>query len=200
MKYTDVKKMVALLFALCLTGCTASPAALAADKPMSKPVSAIPFKPKFADVLSIVTLPNYPLYMTKSSKLTKEQVEKIRKKIPMQSIDFNKKLYQTFPGGTPTPSGECKNVGYYAQSINLDQFLRKKFGVSAKELLTANMLLPEEVGREATLFAVANCTDFFWDRQFVVLRPKSAINSPDMLWLLFWKQGVIFRGATGARL
>ena len=95
---------------------------------------------------------------------------------------------------------KCTNVIFKAQEINLENYLKQQ-GVPIQDLLATYLLTPEQAKEPATLMTITNCPNFIWSKQFVILQPKSTVESKELLGthFIFWKDGVLFSGSSGLR-
>ena len=93
---------------------------------------------------------------------------------------------------------KCTNVIFKAQEINLENYLKQQ-GVPIKDLLATYLLTPEQAKEPATLMTITNCPNFIWSKQFVILQPKSTVESKELLGtgFMFWKERVLFKGSSG---
>lgn len=188
-----LQKLTVLVLPLCLAGCFTAPLAYAGTVASTQGQPII-FKKKFYDDLPIQLMAQP--YLTKRASLTKKQA---------MQFGQGTSIFLSLVGKTLSTSESkkrCAKAILKAQGINLENYLKKQYGVTTQNLLDAYILTTEEAKQAATLITVSNCPNVIWPNSFLILRPKSFLES-NPAWgtgFIFWKDGVLFRGASGKLL
>ena len=197
-----LKKLTLLILLLGLAGCWMVPPPAEAGSTKANEGQALKVKKKFSDSVYIHFNPRLPPYLTKRAHFNKNQARQFVLKNTSIHFSLVQKTISNFiqENSTGVADLKCENVIFKAQEINLENYLKQQ-GVPIKDLLALYLLTPEQAKAPATLMTVTNCPNFKWSKQFVILHPKSIVESRE-LWgthFIFWKEGVLFRGSSGLR-
>lgn len=201
MKYCALlKKLMPLILSLGLTGCWVLPSPAEAGEKTASEGQELKFKRKFSDDLYITFNPRLPPYLTKRAGLTKTQARQFIIKNHGVHLSLVQKTISNLihVNGVGQEDVVCTNVIFKAKEINLENYLKQQ-GVPIKDLLANYLLTPEQAKEPATLMTITNCPNFVWSKQFVILQPKSTVESEKLegKGFMFWKEGVLFRGTSG---
>lgn len=201
MKYSALlKKLMPLLLSLGLAGCWAIPSSAEVGAKTASEGQALKFKRKFSDNVYVNFNPRVPPYLTKRATLNKTQARQFIITNDRVHLSLVQKTIANLiqVNGMGQKDVVCTNVIFKAQEINLENYLKQQ-GVPIKDLLANYLLTPEQAKEPATLMTITNCPNFIWSKQFVILQPKSTVESKELLGtgFMFWKERVLFKGSSG---